>query len=214
MGTLKLALEQQVVLSAKKYSEEKQLAYKRGIDAVDESGIVSSALQVGDSAPNFVLKNRFGNDVTLKGYLSKGPVILTWYRGGWCPYCSIALRYLQQVLTQFETMGANLIALSPELPNKSLNTVESNMLDFEVLTDIDAEVAQEYGLVFKLTSEVAEIYQELFNLAGYNGNDHSELPLAATYVIDKSGVIRYAFLDADYRNRAEPADIVEALRSL
>ncbi len=214
METLKAALEEQIEKSAQKYSEEKKRAYKKGIEAVDEAGIVSSALQVGDKAPNFILKNRFGNDVTLKGYLSKGPVILIWYRGGWCPYCSIALRYLQQILSEFESIGANIVALTPELPDKSLNTVESNMIDFEVLTDIDAEVAKEYGLVFKLIPEVAEIYQELFDLADFNGNTNSELPLAATYVIDQEGIIRYAFLDADYRKRAEPVDIMQVLKSL
>ena len=214
MYTLKAALDEQVAKSALKYSDEKKEAYIRGIEAVDEFGIVARALQVGDQAPNFTLQNRFGVEVTLKGFLSEGPVVLTWYRGGWCPYCSIALRYLQQVLDQFEAVGANLVALTPELPDKSLTTVESNMLDFEVLTDVDAEVAKKYGLVFKLIPEVAEIYQELFDLADYNGNDQAELPLAATYVIDQNGIIRYAFLNADYRQRAEPVDIIKALRLL
>lgn len=214
MSTLKAALEEQKGKSALKYSEEKKQSYKRGIEAVVASNIESTALQVGDRAPNFILKNRFGDDATLKGYLSNGPVILTWYRGGWCPYCNISLRHLQQFLTDFEEHGANLVALTPELPDKSLTTIEHNNIGFEVLTDIDSEVAREYGLVFKLIPEVAEIYQELFDLASYNGNELSELPLAATYVIDREGIVRYAFLDADYRNRAEPSEILETLKSI
>ena len=214
MESLSVALEEQKARSAAKYPEDRKQAYQRGIDAVETSGIVSSAKQVGDLAPNFTLKNGLGNDVSLKDQLRNGPVILTWYRGGWCPYCNLALRYLQGSLSEFEALGANMIALTPELPDNSLSTVEKNHLDFEVLTDIDSEVAREYGLVFKLIPEVADIYQEAFDLAGYNGNDHAELPLAATYLIDQEGVIRWAFLDADYRNRAEPSDIIQALKLL
>lgn len=214
METLKLALDKQVAASAAKYSEERRQSYHRGIQAVVESDIASNALQVGDTTLDFTLKNAIGNNVTLSKCLSKGPVVLTWYRGGWCPYCNIALRYLQQCLPDLKELNATLIALTPEISDKSLTTTQKNDLEFEVVTDNNNEVAKAYGLVFKLIPEVAEIYQDAFDLAGYNGNGESELPLAATYVIDRNAEIKYAFLDADYRNRAEPSEVLDTLKSL
>ncbi|WKN45158.1 peroxiredoxin-like family protein [Tunicatimonas pelagia] len=175
---------------------------------------MQQARQEGDTAVDFTLPNARGQSMSLKEYLQEGPVVLTWYRGGWCPYCNITLRALQQALPEFKAKGANLLALTPELPDKSLSTQEKNELEFEVLTDQANEVVRKYGLVFKLTPEVSELYKKNFSLAEYNGNDSDELPLAATYVIDKQGIIRYAFLDAEYRHRAEPQEIIEVLKSI
>lgn len=155
-----------------------------------------------------------GNTVELAQYLEKGPVILTWYRGGWCPYCNLTLRKLQEELPNFKAHGANLIALTPELPDNSISTTEKHSLEFEVLSDVGNKVAKNYGIVFKLTPEVAEIYNKKFNLAKYNGDNSNELPLAATYIINQKGKIVYAFLDADYRNRAEPAELIKVLKNM
>lgn len=208
---LKTALDVRKAGWAEKASDEIKRIYTAGIEDVENSGILASAQQVGDTAPGFTLQNAIGKAVSLSDYLQRGPVVLTWYRGGWCPYCNITLRYLQQALPDFQAAGAQLLALTPELPNKSLTTQEKNELSFEVLTDIDLSVAKEYGIVFKLIDEVGEVYRKNFSLQEFNGNDSDELPLAATYVIQPDGKITYAFLDAEYRNRAEPADILAAL---
>jgi len=210
----------QAVLNAKKEAyektadESKKKAYADGIAAARESGIESSALQVGDTAPNFTLSNASGESVELYDDLDKAYVILTWYRGGWCPYCNLTLQYLQRELTEFQKYNANLIALTPELPDSSLSTAEKNELEFEVLSDVGNEVASEYGIVFQLTDEVAGYYNKGFDLNEYNGDQSNELPLAATYVINNNAEIIYAFLDADYRNRAEPSEITEVLKKL
>ena len=195
-------------------SDHKKKVYREGIAAVEQSGILKQAKQIGEVAPNFVLTNATGAPVELKEYLKKGPVVLTWYRGGWCPYCNLTLHQLQQELPQFKKLGASLIALSPELPDSSLKTTEKHELEFEVLSDLGNKVAKQYGVVFKLTDEVAAMYNESFGLNEYNGDASNELPLAATYVINQDGKIVYAFLDADYRNRAEPSHLTEILRSL
>jgi len=186
--------------------------FKEGIESVMESGVLENALKVGDVAPNFKLTNALGETVDLYEYLKKGKVVLTWYRGGWCPYCNITLQQLQQELPNFKTNGARLIALTPELPDKSLSTSEKHDLKFEVLSDVGNKVAKEYGIVFKLTNEVAEIYNRFFSIVDFNGDASNELPLAATYIIDQEGKIIYAFLDADYRNRAEPSELTEVLK--
>ena len=117
-------------------------------------------------------------------------------------------------LAELFLLSSKHLGQNPELPDKSLSTSEKNALSFEVLSDIGNQVAHQYGIVFELIPELAKAYQNGFDLHGYNGDQTNALPLAATYVIDRQGTIRYAFLDADYRNRAEPAEILEALKSL
>ena len=124
------------------------------------------------------------------------------------------MRYLQQELPAFKTEGATLIALTPEVPDKSLSTKEKNELEFEVLSDLHNQIAREYGIVYNLIPKLAASFQKGFDLHGYNDDESNELPLAATYVIDREGVVRYAFMDAEYRNRAEPAEIIKVLKGL
>lgn len=195
-----------------KADDNKKRAYEEGIESVENSGILSKAKKVGDIAPNFILNNALGRPVELNDYLKKGNVVLTWYRGGWCPYCNLTLNDLQQELPNFKANGTTLIALTPELPDKSISTKEKNNLEFEVLSDLGNKIANEYGIVFKLTDEVAGMYNKAFDMNGYNGDTSNALPLAATYIINKNGEIIYAFLDADYRNRAEPSEITAFLK--
>jgi peroxiredoxin len=197
-----------------KAPEQIKKIYGEGIADVTRQNIISKAKNSGDNAPNFTLKNATGKEVQLNDYLKKGPVVLTWYRGGWCPYCNMTLHYLQEQLPNIQLKGANLLALTPEMPDKSMSTVEKHQLQFEVLSDIGNKVAKQYGIVFKLTDAVADTYQKGFDLHGFNGDESDELPLAATYVIDQNGVIVYTFLDAEYTNRAEAKDILAALDSI
>ncbi|RFC53475.1 AhpC/TSA family protein [Brumimicrobium aurantiacum] len=194
-------------------SDNKKRAYKEGIESVEESGIIDYAMKVGDQAPDFTLTNAVGESKTLSDYLKDGKVVLTWYRGGWCPYCNITLHQLQEELPNFKANNATLLALTPELPDNSISTKEKNELEFEVLSDVGNKVAKDYGIVFKLTDEVAGMYNEAFALNDHNGDKTNELPLAATYIIDQNGEIIYSFLDADYRNRAEPSEITEVLKN-
>ena len=194
-----------------KAPEAKIRAYDEGVDVVAKSGILDRARKAGDTAIDFQLSNALGKSISLSDYLAKGPVVLTWYRGGWCPYCNMSLHALQDSLPAFHAKGAQLLALTPELPDHSLNTAEKQGLQFEVLTDQDNAVARQYGIVFSLTPEVAAYYKAAFDLEVYNGNTSNELPLAATYVIQPDEQISWSFLDADYRRRAEPSDILAAL---
>lgn len=213
-GELDALLDVQRKAGIAKFTKEKNEIYADGITSVVNSGILDKALNIGDKAPNFTLNNALNQPVSLYNTLENGPVVLTWYRGGWCPYCNITLHHLQEHLPEFKKAGATLLALTPELPDNSLNTSEKNNLEFTVLSDIGNTVGKTYGVVFELTKEVASIYQEGFGLNQKNGDNSNELPLAATYVIDKKGLIQYAFLDADYKERAESKEIVSALNKL
>ncbi len=190
--------------------DKKQIVHDHIQDVINDS-IVHRALQKGDVAPDFMLTNAEGKEVSLSTYLKKGPVVLTWYRGGWCPYCNLTLHALQDELPNIISAGGYLLALTPELPDNSLDTKEKHELQFEVLSDVNNTVAHQYGIVYELTPELAEEYHTKFNIYSYNGNESNQLPLAATYVIDQRGVVEYAFLDPDYRNRAEPAEITKVL---
>ncbi|MCH3881300.1 MULTISPECIES: peroxiredoxin-like family protein [Tenacibaculum] len=213
-GELDVLLDVKRSEGAAKFSDEKKKIYADGITSVANSGVLDSALKVGDKAHNFTLKNALNESVSLYDELKNGPVILTWYRGGWCPYCNITLHALQEKLPEFKQEGATLLALTPELPDNSLSTSEKNNLEFTVLSDLGNTIGKEYGVVFTLTDDVATIYNAGFGLNNVNGDTSNELPLAATYVIDTNGIIKYAFLDADYTKRAEPNEILSVLKKI
>jgi peroxiredoxin len=172
---------------------------------------LSSALNVGDKAPEFTLKDATGSNVTLSQLLKKGPVILTWYRGGWCPYCNIALKDLQGGLPQFSAAGATLVAISPELPDHSLDTREKHALAFPVLSDVGLTVADAYGISYTLDSATSTRYNAGFGLNTWNGDTSNRLPLPVTYVVNREGIIVYRFIDTDIRKRAPHAEILNAL---
>lgn len=190
---------------------EKKAIVQDHIQEVINDSIIHRALQKGEVAPDFTLTNAEGMNVSLYDYLKKGPVVLTWYRGGWCPYCNLTLHALQDELPNIIASGGYLLALTPELPDNSLDTKEKHELQFEVLSDIDNIVGHQYGIVYEMTPELADLYHKKFNIYSYNGEENNQLPLAATYVIDQRGVVEYAFLDPDYRHRAEPQEITKVL---
>ena len=209
------ALKARTEASKAKIPAEAAQAMDAGIQAVKASGIVEKSPKVGDKAKPFTLPDANGKPVKLGELLGQGPVVLTWYRGGWCPYCNIGLQGLVKVEPRLRELGATLVAVTPELPDSSTATVGKGAVPFVVLTDKGNAVAKEYGIVFKLGEQVAGLYKQFgIDLAKSNGDKSNELPLAVTYVIDRAGVIRYAFADADYKKRAEPADVVAALEKL
>ena len=179
------------------------------------SDILEQTLKVGDTIPNFTLPNATGQTVDIRNLLARGPVVIAFYRGGWCPYCNLELKALQRALSQIQSTGATLVAISPETPDNSLTTQEKNELAFPVLSDVDNQVARQFGLVFKLPASLRPIYESFgINLVAYNGNDHFELPIPATYVVHPNGEIVYAFANVDYTKRAEPSEVVDALKRL
>ncbi len=175
----------------------------------------SPGLKPGQTAPDFELSNAFGQKIRLSEQLKKGPVILSFYRGAWCPFCSIQLNALHQSIPYFKKYDAQLILVTPQKPDHSLAQIEKAKYEFEILSDLDSEVMKQYKLFFKLSPALVKVYlKHDLDIESFNGKDRAVLPVPGTFVIDKKGIIRAAFADTDYKKRMEPTAIVEALKKL
>ncbi len=179
------------------------------------SGLAARALKVGDAAPDFILPDAQGGPVRLRALLDQGPMVVVFYRGGWCPYCNLHLRGFQSRLPAFRELGATVVAISPQLPDNSLSTREKNELAFPVLSDVGNKVARQFGIVFELSDRLVELYRQFGHaLEDFNGADGSrELPVPATFLLDGKGVIRLAHVDVDYTRRTDPDEVIEALKT-
>src|SRR6202000_1762329 len=197
-------------------SPERLRANAQTISDLVANGLSASALREGDVAPEFSLRDARGHVVALKTLLDRGPVVVSFYRGGWCPFCNLELRGLQRVLPEIVQMGASLVAISPQLPDNSLSTQEKNQLTFPVLSDVGNIEAKRFGIVFTLPIALVEanraIGRELVEINGETGA--AQLPMPATFVLDKSGVIRLAFVEEDWSKRLDPDIVVDTLRGL
>ena len=180
------------------------------------SRLASRALKAGDSAPDFILPDAQGNPVRLYSLLREGHVVVVFYRGGWCPYCNLHLRGFQRRLAQIRELGGQVVAISPQLPDNSLSTQEKNELAFPVLSDVGNKIGRKFGIVFKLSKGLLDLYRT-FGLALEDANGASgkaELPVPATFLIDGNGTIRLAHVDVDYTRRLDPDDVIASLKKL
>ncbi|QEE48482.1 AhpC/TSA family protein [Flavobacterium alkalisoli] len=171
-------------------------------------------LQAGDKAPDFSLVNATGNMITLSELLEKGKVVLTFYRGSWCPYCNLQLAYYQKYLDQIHDLGAELVAISPQTPDESLNIKEKNELNFEVLSDNGNIVARKFTTVFRNADEPLNTMNELgLDFNSHYSDDSRELPIPAVFVIEKDLTVSFAkSIGGDYRNRVEVSEIINHLK--
>ncbi len=180
-----------------------------------DSGIAEKAVQQNAPFPAFTLANANNETRSLDDFLSKGPLVISFYRGAWCPYCNLEINALQQRLPDIIAAGAQLVAISPQRPDKSIDQITSSQLTFEVLSDLENKLAKECGLVFTLPESLRPVYEAWqIDIPEHNGNDSFELPIPATYIIDNTGTVRYAHVKMDYTQRLEPDVIIEQLQSL
>jgi peroxiredoxin len=182
---------------------------------VSPEDAVKNALNVGAQAPSFELKDSTGKNVSSKDLLKSGNLVLVFYRGSWCPFCNLYLRNLQKRLTDITNAGGKLVAISVENPDASMAIAKKNEVQFTVLSDPNLDSARKFGIVYQLPPATDEAYKPHgLDIAKHNAMAKPELPLAVTYIIDKQGKIVYAFLDTDYKKRAEPDVIIENLRKI
>ncbi|ETW92421.1 MAG: alkyl hydroperoxide reductase [Candidatus Entotheonella gemina] len=196
-------------------SEQTLAIMDRATGDLARSGIVGQSLKLGDAMPAFTLPNATGRMVHSADLLAHGSLVVSFYRGGWCPYCNLELNALQQKMPEITAAGASLVAITPELPDYSLSTVEKHALTFEVLSDLGNEVARQFGLVFRVPADLRAIYESVgIDLLTTQGNDHFELPIPGAFIVDPHGTVVTAFVDADYTKRLEPSEIVEVLQTI
>ena len=181
-----------------------------------DASLSKNALKLGDSAHEIKLPNEIGKEFSLSDSLENNDyVLVSFYRGVWCPYCNLELKALEARNEEFKALGAKLIAISPQSPDSSLTTKEKNELTFEVLSDTNNIVAKEFGLVFSLAEELRPIYLSFGIDIPLNNDENSyEIPMPATYLINKNKEIVFSYIDEDYTKRCEPQDIIDTLKSL
>jgi peroxiredoxin len=185
------------------------------VEQLITSGAAEKVLKEGAQVPDFTLPDALGNAVTLSHLLRQGPVVISFYRGEWCPYCNLELRAYQRVLPQLQELGASLVAISPQTPDHNLSLVEKQKLPFAVLSDVGNQVARQSGLVFTIEEAVRTAHRQIgANLPAFNGDDSWELPMAGTFLVDQSGAIRLAFVDPDFSRRLNPSVVIARIKEL
>jgi peroxiredoxin len=184
-------------------------------DALVHQAAAEDALQLGQRVSDFTLPDAQGLPVSLSGLLEDGPVVIVFYRGGWCPYCNIHLRGFQRVLPELRAAGAQLVGISPQLPDQSLSTQEKNALSFPVLSDEGLAVAQSFGVAFELPENLVSLYAEFGHALVDSNGEHGarSLPMPATFVIGQDGRVIFRHVEEDYTQRADPETVLLALRS-
>ena len=199
------------VFSQDTMSSDKMMM-KKEVTAADAA---KNALNVGAKMPAFSLSDATGKSVNSADLLKQGNLVVVFYRGAWCPYCNTYLRNLQKNITEIKANGGQLVAISVETPDNSMKVADKNKIDFSVLSDTHLDVARQFGIVYQLDAATNEKYKDYgIDLVKQNGTEKPELPLSATYIVNKSGEITYAFLEPDYTKRAEPSVIIETLKKM
>ena len=192
---------------------ESQAINARAVEKLQASGVASHALAPGASAPSFTLTAANGEQVSSASLLARGPLVVLFIRGRWCPFCVATLEAYNEALPQLRAAGAELVAISPmTVKHSAFEADQHKLLQFPLLSDAGNAVARQFGLVYRVEPEQQALYKRVFiNLVQQNGDDSWELPIPAAFVIGQDGRIRWAFADADYMRRPEPREVVAAL---
>lgn len=200
---------------AARMSAEVRAAYDDFLERLDAAEIARQARLAGDPMPGFLLPNAEGKLVDSDDLLARGPVVVTFFRGDWCPYCSMTLDALETALPEIRSAGGTLVAMTPETGGRALTMKRKHDLNYEVLVDVDLAVAMNFGVVFRAPPEYRKLLARAgVDLAERSGNPAWLLPVPATFLVGRNGSIRRAWVNVDFTERAEPTEVVAALRAL
>lgn len=179
-----------------------------------ESEIINHALKVGDKIPDFSLPNALGKMVNIQSLMTKKWLVISFYRGQWCPFCQLELRNLQRNLQKIEGAPANLVAISPQSPDNSLDTMQKNALTFEVLSDKESKIGKKFKVVYTVPDYLHKVFEQ-------NGVDKQylspegkmQLPTPALFVVDNQGIIRMRSIETNFTQRIDPLEVVKFMEN-
>jgi len=195
--------------------EKLQVAYRDLLSRLGRAETGDQALKLGDAMPPFILPDAEGRLVASDELLAKRPLVVNFFRGNWCPYCLKTLKALEASLPEIRAAGGQLVAITPDTGRHLTDTKRVQRLSYEILSDVDGAVGLLFGVLFRAPAAYREVLAGYgIDLAERHGNEGGFIPLPATFVVDRSGIVRYAFVDVDFTRRAEPAAIVAALTEL
>jgi peroxiredoxin len=198
-------------------SPEIRAPYEALVRDLERGGVARSARQSGEAMPDFALPGVEGKLIAANELIERGPLVVSFFRGSWCPYCTLELRALQRSLPDIKRLGATLVAITPDTGAALASAKRQNELSYEVLSDIDNGAGLAFGLIFRVPEAIRSLYLRLgIDLGARHGNRTGEwlLPLPATYIVDRDGIIRHAELDPDFKRRMEPDEIIRVLGEL
>ncbi|MBD0400679.1 peroxiredoxin-like family protein [Flammeovirga sp. EKP202] len=183
---------------------------------LEASGIGEKTLKAGDKAPSFSLPNHKGEIVSSDELLKQGPLVITFYRGVWCPYCNTDLAFLKRYKAQFDEMGVSMVSISPQTIENNKKIIDQQRLNFDLLRDAENNIAAQFGLRWEMVDPLKSLYNDKFNikLNEYNGDDSWTLPVPARFIIDTDGIIKYAEYSVDYTKRPNPDVLVSELQAV
>lgn len=212
--TTSLNEEIQQMLAGMTLPEEVRAVLMQGVAKLRADG-VGQGLPVGEKAPDFQLANQENRQVKLSGVLAKGPVVLKFIRGEWCPICNLEVAALKRILPQLKDLEVTLLVINPQKPDKGVTLQSKHALGFDILSDEKQEISRKFNLQFTVPVPVQEVYKTIgLNLPEHTADGSWNLPVPATFILDTKGVIRARHVDVNYMQRMEPTDILEAVRSL
>ncbi|WP_245472302.1 peroxiredoxin-like family protein [Rhizobium jaguaris] len=190
-------------------------AYIQLVDWLRKIDVASRALQVGDTAPDFLLPDAHGRLHSSEQLRREAPLVVSFYRGGWCPFCNAELSALQAVKAEFDSLKTNIVVVSPETRDLPRQLKRQLNLDLTMLADVDHGAAISYGVLFRVPDETKAHYAgQGYDFGHRHGSTEWMLPIPATFVIDQDGVVRGAFVEPDFTIRQEPTDILNKVRQL
>ena len=199
--------------SAKVIPSEKIEIMQQSTAKLKSQNLSEKALTTGQKLPSFTLKNSKGDYVSLEDFNSEF-LVVSFYRGGWCPYCNLELKALQAILPELNELNGELIAISPETPDNSISTSQKNELTFTILSDIDNTYAKSVGLVFQIPNDLQSVYNGFgIDVEKHNGNSDFELPMPATYLVNRDREVIFSFVPEDYTERLDPETILQFIKN-
>jgi peroxiredoxin len=203
------------IRAAAKEDAPLQAAYEDFLSRLDRAETGARALKPGDAIPAFLLPDAEGRLVASDDLLARGSLVINFFRGNWCPYCRQTLKALEAALPEIEAAGGQLVALTPDTGHHLADAKRVQRLSYEILSDVDGMVGLQFGVLFRAPAAYREVLAGYgIDLAERHGNESGFIPLPATFIVDRGGIVRYAFVDIDFTRRAEPAAVVAALKHI